>query len=185
MLRRLTAGQTSCIARIARVAPFAPLAHMAIGALAVGACDTRAAPSSDAAAPAVRSVQGSGAKFALAPSTGGVDAIVRGALSQTRADRRRLVVYVGATWCEPCQRFHHSLERGELGGSLADVTLLEFDLDADRERLAAAGYQSNYIPLFALPGPDGRSSGAHVEGGIKGEGAVAFILPRLEGLLAR
>lgn len=95
------------------------------------------------------------------------------------------MVYAGATWCEPCQRFHHAVERGELGSSLPRVTFLEFDLDRDRERLVVAGYESKYIPLFALPSPDGRASGKQVEGGIKGEGAVAFIVPRLEALLGQ
>ena len=67
---------------------------------------------------------------------------------------------------------------------LSHVTFLEADLERDRERLEAAGYRSKYIPLFALPGPDGRSSGKQVEGGIKGEGAVAYMVPRLTSLLS-
>ena len=64
------------------------------------------------------------------------------------------------------------------------MDLLAFDEDRDNERLAAAGYVSKLIPLFALPGLDGRASGKQVEGGIKGEGAVGFIAPRLEKMLA-
>ena len=64
------------------------------------------------------------------------------------------------------------------------MDLLGFDADHDAERLASAGYVSRLIPLFALPGPDGRASGKQVEGGIKGEGAVGFIAPRLEKMLA-
>ena len=75
--------------------------------------------------------------------------------------------------------------RGELDGDLSpQVTLLEFDLDRDRERLVSAGYVSKYIPLFALPGPDGKASGKQIEGGIKGDGAVGFIVPRLKEMLA-
>jgi hypothetical protein len=96
-----------------------------------------------------------------------------------------LVVYVGATWCEPCRRFHDAAERGELDTKFPRLTLLEFDLDRDRERLAQAGYVSQYVPLFALPATDGVASGRQVEGAIKGEGAVAFIAPRLAELLGR
>jgi thiol-disulfide isomerase/thioredoxin len=113
-----------------------------------------------------------------------VDSIVRTALERALAARRTLVVYVGATWCEPCQRFHHAAERGELDAAFPTVTLLEFDLDRDRERLASAGYVSKYIPLFALPGPDGKASGKAIEGGIKGDGAVGFIVPRLKEMLS-
>jgi hypothetical protein len=62
--------------------------------------------------------------------------------------------------------------------------MLVFDLDRDGERLASAGYVSKYIPLFALPKTDGTSSGKQIEGGIKGEGAVAYITPKLQALLA-
>jgi thiol-disulfide isomerase/thioredoxin len=119
-----------------------------------------------------------------APADGDVDAVVRVAQAKAMADHRRVVVYVGATWCEPCQRFHHAAERGELDAEFPDVDLLAFDEDRDNQRLVAAGYKSKLIPLFALPGPDGRASGMQVEGGIKGEGAVGFLAPRLEKMLA-
>jgi thiol-disulfide isomerase/thioredoxin len=113
-----------------------------------------------------------------------VDSIVRTTLQRALAAKRTLVVYVGATWCEPCQRFHHAAERGELDAAFPTVTLLEFDLDRDHEGLASAGYVSKYIPLFALPGPDGKASGKAIEGGIKGDGAVGFIVPRLKEMLS-
>ena len=73
--------------------------------------------------------------------------------------------------------------------ALADASrearkLLEFDFDRDAERLQAAGYASKYIPMFALPTPDGAASGRQTEGAIKGEGGVAFIVPRVLALLA-
>jgi len=119
-----------------------------------------------------------------APPEGDVDGIVRAELKTTRRENRRLLVYVGATWCEPCQRFHHAAERGELDATFPDVDMVTFDLDRDNERLASAGYVSKLIPLFALPGPDGRASGKQIEGGIKGEGAVGYIAPRLQKMLA-
>jgi thiol-disulfide isomerase/thioredoxin len=108
---------------------------------------------------------------------------VRQAVSEAARERRRVVVYVGATWCEPCQQFHQAAAAGSLDALFPDLTLVEFDLDRDRERLNQAGYTSKYIPLFALPGPDGSASGKQVEGGIKGDAAVAFMAPRLKELL--
>jgi thiol-disulfide isomerase/thioredoxin len=123
-------------------------------------------------------------RAANAPADGDVDAIVRAAVSAANGEKRRVVVYVGATWCEPCRRFLRAVEGGELDAVFPDVDLLTFDADRDSERLASAGYVSKLIPLLALPGPDGRASGRQVEGGIKGDGAVAYIAPRLEELLA-
>jgi hypothetical protein len=101
------------------------------------------------------------------------------------AAKRRLVVYVGAAWCEPCQHFHHAAEEGELDATFPNLTLLVFDADRDRGRLTEAGYRSKYIPLFVLPNEDGTSSAQQIEGGLKGDAAVADIVPRLAELLAR
>jgi thiol-disulfide isomerase/thioredoxin len=111
--------------------------------------------------------------------------VVRAALVEARASHRRLVVYAGAPWCEPCQRFHDAAMAGALDADFADLMLLEFNVDDDRSRLASDGYRSTYIPLFALPSPDGTSSGLQIEGGVKGDGALANILPRLRDLLSR
>ncbi|MCR9162669.1 MAG: TlpA family protein disulfide reductase [Nannocystaceae bacterium] len=94
-----------------------------------------------------------------------------------------VVVYVGASWCGPCQAFHAALERGELDEALAGVKFLEYDADRDRERLEVAGYGGRLIPRFAMPGPDGKFGGQKIEGGIKGDGAVEHIMKRLLPLL--
>jgi hypothetical protein len=119
-----------------------------------------------------------------APSDGDVEPIVREELARAAVDKRRLVVYVGASWCEPCQRFHGAAQSGQLDTMFPDLTLLEFDLDRDGKRLTSAGYVSKFIPLFALPAADGRASGKQVDGGIKGEGAIAYMTTRLQALLA-
>lgn len=165
------------------------LASIALGST-VGGCKaqedaTAAAPAHASAA--VPSAHTSSGHVRIDPAlpTGDVEPIVRDALARAAAEKRRLVVYVGASWCEPCRRFHDAAERGQLDATFPDLTLLVFDLDRDGERLASAGYVSKYIPLFALPNSDGTSSGKQVEGGIKGEGAVAFITSRLQQLLAQ
>ncbi|HEY8374830.1 MAG TPA: thioredoxin family protein [Nannocystis sp.] len=120
-------------------------------------------------------------RFVPAPASGEVDAIVRAELAHGEGP---LLVYVGATWCEPCVAFHEAVTRGALDAALAGVRFLEFDLDRDRERLAQAGYSSRFVPLFVVPSPDGRASERKVEGGIKGQGAVEHIMRRLGPLLA-
>jgi hypothetical protein len=126
-----------------------------------------------------------GVLFVAAAPDGEVAPLVVNALAQAARERRTLVVYVGATWCEPCQRFHEAALRGELDTEFPSLTLLEFDLDRDRDRLSRAGYRAKYIPLFALPDTSGTASDQMLSGGIKGEGAVGFIAPRLKALLER
>lgn len=113
-----------------------------------------------------------------------IDELVLGELARAEIDVRQLVVYVGATWCEPCKRFHDAVAAGQLDDDLAGVRFLEFDFDRDGKRLADAGYQGRYLPLFVVPGADGRATDRVHSGGVKGPGAVEYILPRLKRILA-
>ena len=119
-----------------------------------------------------------------APGTSDVAVAVRDAIARANAEGRTLIVYVGATWCEPCQRFHHAVDRGELDAAFPKLTVLAFDADRDGETLATAGYVSRMIPLFALPRPDGHASGKSIEGSVKGAQAVSEITPRLRALIS-
>jgi hypothetical protein len=111
--------------------------------------------------------------------------LVREIRERAKRERRDLVVYVGAAWCEPCTRFHKAAEAGDLDKRLPSLQLLEFDLDRDRERLDQAGYGSARIPLFAVPDSDGRGSPLRIEGSVKGEQAVDEIVPRLQALITQ
>src|SRR4051812_5995055 len=105
-------------------------------------------------------------------------------VEEADASGMRVLVYVGATWCEPCQRFHKSLESGELDEALAGTKFIEFDADRDGSELRAAGYTPKYIPSFAVPDQSGHASGRAIEGSIKGDGAVRQnLVPRLLALL--
>jgi thiol-disulfide isomerase/thioredoxin len=122
--------------------------------------------------------------FTPAPEAADAAALIAEAQAHSLAAHRRLLVYVGASWCEPCRYFHDAAVQGALDGPFGSVDVLAFDLDRDRERLERAGYRSDLIPLLALPGPSGRASGRQMEGSIKGPGAVAQMTPRLQVLLA-
>jgi thiol-disulfide isomerase/thioredoxin len=116
---------------------------------------------------------------------GDVAAIVAAEVARAAAAHRKVIVDVGASWCEPCQQFKAAAEHGELDDSFADLTLVEFTLPDDEKRLRDAGYTSQYIPLFAVPSADGRASGKQIEGSIKGPQAVQQISPRLRDLLSQ
>ena len=124
-----------------------------------------------------------GVRFVKMPPGDDVHALLRAERDKARAASREVIVYVGATWCEPCQRFHKAAQAGALDEAFPNLTLLEFDLDEDRERLVTAGYVSTLIPLFVKPGPDGKATSLRFEGSVKGDGAVTNIAPRLKTLL--
>lgn len=124
-----------------------------------------------------------GVEMVAAPAGGDVPTLVRSELERARRDGRQLLVYDGATWCEPCRRFHQAAAEHKLDRAFPGLRLLEFDDDRDGARLAMAGYSGQLIPRFSRPAADGRSSGRQIEGSVKGDGAVDEIVPRLRALL--
>jgi thiol-disulfide isomerase/thioredoxin len=114
---------------------------------------------------------------------GDVPALAQAFAREARAEGRAPLVYVGATWCEPCRYFHAAAENGELDPELPRLALLEFDRDRDGARLDAAGYSSRMIPLFVVPGDDGRATSRRIEGSIHGPGSPAEITPRLRAMI--
>jgi thiol-disulfide isomerase/thioredoxin len=122
-------------------------------------------------------------RLLAAPAYPDAAVLVADFAAQAAQQGRRLVVYVGAPWCEPCRHLHEAAEHGGLDDRVGPLDLLMFDAEVDAARLQAAGYSSRLIPLLAVPGPDGRASGLQMEGGIKGEGAVENLVPRLQAML--
>lgn len=120
-----------------------------------------------------------------APPAGAIEPIVAGELGQAVVAGDRLLVYVGASWCEPCRAFHEAAEQHKLDDAFPGLRLLVFDADRDGPALETSGYHYELIPLFAVPRADGHASGKQIEGAIKGQDAVGFIAPRLQALLAR
>ena len=135
--------------------------------------------------PAAASAPKESARIEWIKAPAGEDAatVVKRELERAHTDKKRLLVYVGATWCEPCKRFHDAAENGQLDGVFPNLRLVEFDLDVDADRLARAGYSSKMIPLFAIPTESGTGSGKQIEGSVKGEAAVQNLRSRLQPLL--
>lgn len=110
---------------------------------------------------------------------------VKQELARAKQDNKKLVIYVGGESCEPCRRFHEAVQAGKLDRELAGVRFLDFDIEEHGPLLADADMActSKLVPLFALPTEDGTCSDRRTEGGIKGDRAVGFILPRLQAIL--
>jgi hypothetical protein len=149
--------------------------------------EPRPAPpaSASAALPSGPLVLARGVRIEKAAAVGDAATVVRETREREKKDGRDLIVYVGAKWCEPCQRFHKAAAAGELDDAFPALTILEFDLDHDKERLEEAGYRSELIPLFVMPDAEGRASSKRFEGSVKGDGAIANITPRLRSLLSK
>lgn len=157
------------------------------GLLLVVSCRSGEPPRRDSAHPLASAAPhvADGPRFVRGPTGGApVAPFIRTQAQRSLQEKRLALVYVGATWCEPCQRFHDAVEAGRLDASFPRLDLIEFDLDVDRDALRDAGYESRLIPLFAVPGADGRASPRRMSGSIKGPKAVdSNLVPRLRKLL--
>lgn len=154
--------------------------------------DSSAAATTTAAATAVepstkssgaapeRDVKGASLKVVNAAQDSDALSQIRTKRLEAKAEGRVLVVYVGATWCEPCKKMKEEIESGRLDARLGKTTFLAFDADKDQDRLGGAGYTFKFVPYVALPGPDGRPAEAAEA---KGKGAYAYreILGTIEG----
>ena len=118
-----------------------------------------------------------------APKADDVAPVIAKEVARATGDHKQLIVYLGATWCEPCVKFHAAAARGELDRDFGNVRMLVFDADRDNEALQRAGYKYELVPLFALPGADGRSIDKQIEGSVKGANYVEQISPRLRALI--
>ena len=118
-----------------------------------------------------------------APAGDDVAKLVREAQIAASKDGRKLLVYVSATWCEPCRYFQEAAERGIFNAEFGSLRLLKFDYDSDLRRLESAGYGSEMIPLWVVPEPSGRGSDKRMAGSVKGPEAVGDIRPRLRKLV--
>lgn len=151
--------------------------------LVLGACDS--STTTNTASSTTSGTSATGPDIVKAPTAGTVQEIVQREAARAKTDGRALVVYVGATWCEPCERFKDAIKAGQLDTEFPTLRVLEFDRDRDEQRLEAAGCISKLIPLFAKPTDDGRCDQRfRTEGGIKGPGTITFISRRLKAMLA-
>jgi thiol-disulfide isomerase/thioredoxin len=171
-------------------APTTPTSAASVAGLPVGTppatssagkeASAGAASSTTSAAPATRE----GVRVVPASAESDALSLVRTERLRAKAEGRVLVVYAGATWCEPCKRFTEEIHTGRLDGQLPKVTLLAFDADRDTERLASAGYRFEYIPYVALPGADGHPTDTQEARG-KGSGAWRELIAKLEAWQAK
>lgn len=147
--------------------------HLAL--LAIAACSS--APSEAPPRP------GGKVEILAAPATGDLATYVAGEVKRGEVDRVPVLVYVGASWCEPCRDLHAAAVAGALDAALGPLRLLEFDLDRDGSYLEGAGYKSALVPLIARPRADGRASGRQLDGVRKGEDYVAQLTRGIQTLL--
>lgn len=173
------------VSRLGSLTAAAALALLALGCGQSRKHTPSSAPSSTSASLAIAASTAPPSFVHYSGQGSAVEPWIQEQVELAEAAHVRVLVYVGATWCEPCQHFHKAVENGELNGTLNGLRFLEFDQDRDASALKAAGYVYQYIPVLALPDPDGKNHGRMISGSIKGPRAVQEnLVPRLQALLS-
>ena len=123
-------------------------------------------------------------RLVLAEQDSDALSLIRTERLKAKAEGRVLVVYVSATWCEPCKKLKAEIEAGRLDERYGKTNLLAFDADKDIDRLGAAGYTYKFVPYVALPGADGKPADSQ-EATSKGEDAWKQLLGKLDAWQAQ
>jgi len=160
--------------KIGQDAPLAPVSTVATTGTTSATSTASQLPPEPAPAPRETAVR----VVVASPDTDALS-LVRTERLKAKAEGRVLVVYAGATWCEPCKRFKEEIHAGHLDDKLPKMTLLAFDADRDTDRLAAAGYRFSFIPFVALPGADGHPTDTQEARG-KGSNSWRELIAKLE-----
>ena len=117
-------------------------------ALALAACNptpkeaAKVDPSPSPSPSTSTSTTKTGGKIVVLPAAQDSDALsaIRTERLKAKAEGRVLVVYVSATWCDPCKKLKEEIEAGRLDDRYGKTTLLAFDADKVRQVLLL--YQS-------------------------------------------
>ncbi len=115
---------------------------------------------------------------------GRVDTIVRAELARAKRDHRKLVIYVGGQWSEPCKQFEQMVASGALRDEFPDLRLLKFDSE-DEPRLRAANYFFQVLPTFAIPAENGRGTDQIYPTPVQSEKGSPDALVALRSLLGK
>jgi thiol-disulfide isomerase/thioredoxin len=143
--------------------------------------ESSATPAPKVTAATTEEASASRGKLQVLAATADSDALsaIRTERLKAKAEGRVLVVYVSATWCEPCKRLKEEIAAGRLDDRLGKTTLLAFDADKDVDRLRSAGYSFEFVPFVALPGADGHPADTQQATG-KGGSAWRELLDKLD-----
>jgi thiol-disulfide isomerase/thioredoxin len=115
--------------------------------------------------------------------TSNVWGFVKTLASTSKQAGRKTIVYVGARWCKPCKHFVNTVNSGKLDPLLRNITFLKFDYDDDHDALKEGGYLDKFVPIFVVPGPEGRASKNRFSGTASGTKSLDSIVTRLKDLL--
>lgn len=113
------------------------------------------------------------------PDGSDVSAGLRGAVGEAERAGLKPVLYLGATWCQPCVAYERALFHPEMVAAHANVLLVKADFDRHGSALEAAGFVASGVPFWCHLDREGGNSGRCITGAAWGEDTPENMAPVL------
>lgn len=120
----------------------------------------------------------------LQPADGDLAAQLQRGAAQARAEGRTAFVQFTADWCAPCKRLQAGLGDPLMVQAFAGTYVMRLDVDAWKRRLGDTGLRADVTPVFHALDPQGRATGASVDGGAWKEDIPVNMAPPLKAFFA-
>jgi hypothetical protein len=100
--------------------------------------------------------------------------------AKAKAKGLRPFLYIGATWCQPCQKLHRSLDDERMVDAFRGTYVIHLDLDAWERELPSVGLRVAQVPVFFQLDAQGKPTGKSLDGGAWNEDVPAEMAPPLK-----
>jgi thiol-disulfide isomerase/thioredoxin len=118
---------------------------------------------------------------AVHPGTGPLAALVAAEIATHPTGNLKPIVYLGASWCGPCQEIKRSKDDPRMLDAFDGAMVIEVDIDEwNKEQLTALGYKTGVIPVFIAVDRDARALGPMIDGGAWGDNVPEIMAPPLK-----
>lgn len=102
----------------------------------------------------------------LEPASTGLAALLAGHAQRAGEQGLAPVLYVGASWCQPCKLLEQHRDDPQVARALRGTYTIELDFDDwTVAELSASGYEMQAVPVFFAIGADGKAAGPRLDGG--------------------
>lgn len=116
---------------------------------------------------------------------GSLATLVEAEVAKAEATGKKHVVYIGATWCPPCQAIKKYKSDPQMVTAFAGTHVIELDVDDwTAPDLTALGYKASSVPVFIAVDKDGKAKGPTIDGGAWGDNIPTNMAPPLTKFFA-
>jgi hypothetical protein len=119
------------------------------------------------------------------PTDGPLPAALQREAGKATQQHLKPFVYIGATWCAPCNAIKHNLDKPIMIDAFKGTYIMKLDFDAWEDKLPGAGLQHEAVPVFFALDASGKPTGRMIDGGAWGNDTPENIAPALKAFFSK